>query len=65
VLLCDRWHTGFVDAAGTGGPLAQVEGRSGAAAIKFLNEKPAPWRAGISHVTVDLSASYAKAVRDA
>jgi len=31
VLACDRWHTGFVDAAGTGGLLAQVEGRTSAA----------------------------------
>jgi len=31
-LVCDRWHTGFVDATGTGGLLAQVQGRSAAAA---------------------------------
>jgi len=62
-LVCDRWHTGFVDAAGTGGLLAQVEGRTSAATIAWLNAQPAPWRAGISHVTIDLSASYAKAVR--
>ena len=65
VLVADRWHTGFVDAAGTGGLLAQVEGRTSAAAIKWLNEQPATWRAGITHVTIDLSASYAKAVREA
>jgi transposase len=64
-LVCDRWHTGFVDAAGTGGLLAQVEGRTSAATIAWLNAQPAPWRAGISHVTIDLSASYAKAVREA
>jgi transposase len=63
VLVCDRWHTGFVDAAGTGGLLAQVEGRTSAATIAWLNAQPAPWRAGITHVTIDLSASYAKAVR--
>ena len=45
--------------------LTQVEGRSRAAAIKWLTEQPAPWRAGIRHVTIDLSASCAKAVRDA
>jgi hypothetical protein len=43
VLACDRWHTGFVDAAGTGGLLAQVEagarGRSGAGA-----DSPRPGR---------------------
>jgi len=65
LLVCDRWHTGFVDATGTGGLLAQVEGRTSAAVVAWLNEQPAPWRAGISHVTIDLSASYAKAVRDA
>jgi transposase len=63
VLVCDRWHTGFVDAAGTVGLLAQVEGRTSAATSAWLNAQPAPWRAGITHVTIDLSASYAKAVR--
>ena len=65
VLVADRWHTGFVDAAGTGGLLAQVEGRTSAATIAWLNAQPATWRASITHVTTDLSASYAKAVRDA
>jgi transposase len=65
VLVRDRWHTGFVDAAGTGGLLAQVEGRTSAATIAWLNAQPATWRTGITHVTIDLSASYAKAVRDA
>jgi len=65
VLACDRWHTGFVDAAGTGGLLAQVEGRSSAAAIAWLNAQPQCWRAGITHVSMDLSSSYAKAVREA
>ena len=65
VLAADRWHTGFVDSAGTGGLLAQVEGRTSAATIAWLNAQPASWRAGITHVTIDLSASYAKAVRDA
>jgi transposase len=65
VLACDRWHTGFVDAAGAGGLLAQVEGRTSAATIAWLNAQPASWRAGITHVNIDLSASYAKAVREA
>jgi transposase len=65
VLAADRWHTGFVDAAGTGGLLAQVEGRTSAATIAWLNAQPEPWRAGITHVAIDLSAAYAKAVREA
>jgi transposase len=65
VLACDRWHTGFVDAAGTGGLLAQVEGRSAAVVATWLNAQPQVWRDGITHAAIDLSASYAKAVRDA
>lgn len=65
MLAADRWHTGFVDAAGTGGLLAQVEGCTSAATIKWLKAQPEPWRAGITHVAIDLSAAYAKAVRDA
>jgi transposase len=64
VLVCDRWHTGFVDAAGTGGLLAQVEGRSAAVVTAWLADQPQAWRQGITHVAIDLSASYAKAVRD-
>ena len=64
VLACDRWHTGFVDAAGTGGLLAQVEGRSAAVVTAWLVAQPQAWRHGITHVAIDLSASYAKAVRD-
>jgi len=65
VLVADRWHTGFVDAAGTGGLLAQVEGRTSAATIAWLNAQPQPWLDGITHVSIDLSAAYAKAVRQA
>jgi len=64
VLACDRWHTGFVDAAGTGGLLAQVEGRSAVVVTAWLTAQPQAWRRGITHVAIDLSASYAKAVRE-
>jgi len=64
VLAHDRWHTGFVDSAGAGGLLAQVEGRSAAVVTAWLADQPAGWREQITHVTTDLSASYAKAVRD-
>jgi transposase len=53
-----------VDSAGTGGLLAQVEGRSAAVVTAWLADQPAEWREQITHVTTDLSASYAKAVRD-
>lgn len=65
ILATDRWHTGFVDAEGTGGLLAQVEGRSAAAVVGWLQAQPQAWREAITHVTLDLSASYAAAVRTA
>ena len=64
VVAHDRWHTGFVDAAGTGGLLAQVEGRSASVVSTWLLAQPAPWRQAITHVTIDLSASFAKGARD-
>jgi transposase len=62
-IVADRWHTGIVDAVGTSGLLAHVEGRTSAAVIAWLAEQPQPWRDAVTHVCIDLSASYAKAVR--
>ena len=58
----DRWHTGIVDAVGTAGLLAHVEGRTSTAVIGWLDAQPQPWRDPVTHVTIDLSASYPKAV---
>ncbi len=59
----DRWHTGIVDAVGDCGLLAHVEGRTSKAVIDWLDDQPRAWREAITHVTIDLSASYAAAVR--
>ncbi len=64
-VLHDRWHTGIVDAAGTAGLLAHIDGRTAAKVTEWLLAQPDSWRAGVTHVTIDLSASYAKAVTDA
>jgi transposase len=61
----DRWHTAVVDAAGTGGLLAHIDGRTAAKVADWLLAQPDSWRAGITHVTIDLSASYLRAVTDA
>ena len=61
----DRWHTAVVDAAGTAGLLAHVDGRTAAKVAEWLLAQPDWWRAGVTHVTIDLSASYLKAVTDA
>ena len=64
-ITADRWLTGFVDAAGTGGLLGHVEGRTSALVAAWIKNQPQPWRERITHVAIDLSASYAKAVADA
>jgi hypothetical protein len=64
-VLADRWHTGIVDAAGTGGLLGHIDGRTAAKVAEWIAEQPDSWRAGITHVTIDLSASYLRAVTDA
>jgi transposase len=61
----DRWHTAIVDASGTTGLLAHIDGRTAAAVAQWLAGQPDTWRTAVTHVTIDLSASYAKAVRDA
>jgi transposase len=70
-LLTDKWelveevfHTGFVDSAGSAGLLGHVTGRTAAAVIKWIHEQPKAWREAITHVTIDLSVSYAKAARE-
>jgi transposase len=64
-VVADVFHTGFVDAAGCAGLLGHVEGRTAANVIEWLTGQPESWRDHITHVTIDLSASYAKAVGEA
>ena len=61
----DRWHTAIVDAAGTAGVLAHIDGRTAASVTEWLAAQPLQWRQGVTHVAIDLSASYARAVADA
>lgn len=61
----DRWHTAIVDAAGTAGLLAHIDGRTATAVAGWLARQPDSWKAQVTHVAIDLSASYAKAIRDA
>jgi transposase len=61
----DRFDTGLVDISGDQGLLAQVNGRDVATVVDWLNAQSAEFRAGITHVAIDMSAGYAKAVRRA
>jgi transposase len=54
----DRWQTVFVDSAGGHGLLGQVEGRAGLDAAAWLAAQDPAWRAGITHVTIDMSSVY-------
>ncbi|MDX3522709.1 ISL3 family transposase [Streptomyces scabiei] len=59
----DRWHTGFVDALGSGGLLGQVEGRTVADVLAGLSTTPLTWRKAIRYVAIDMSATYRAAIR--
>ncbi|WP_338017699.1 ISL3 family transposase [Streptomyces adustus] len=62
-LVRDRWHTGFVDALGTGGLLGQVEGRTVPDVLAWLVATPLEWRKAIKYVAIDMSTAYRAAVR--
>ena len=64
-IVYDRWHTAVVDAAGTAGLFTHVDGRTAAAVAAWIAAQPDSWRKAVTHVCIDLSASYAKAVHDA
>jgi len=61
----DRWHTAIVDADGTAGLLAHIDGRTAACVTEWLQAQPDWWREGVTHVSIDLSASYLLAVTNA
>lgn len=61
----DRWDIGLVDIAGDQGLLAQVNGRNSTTVIGWLHQRNEQWWRQITHVTIDLSGVYAKAVREA
>ena len=61
----DRFDTGLVDITGDQGLLAQVNGRDAATVVDWIGAQSAEFRAAITHVAIDMSASYAKAVRQA
>ena len=58
----DRWQTVFVDSAGGHGLLGQAEGRAGADAAAWLAAQDPTWRAGVTHVTIDMSTVYKSVV---
>ncbi|MFF5365346.1 hypothetical protein ACFY4I_39160 [Streptomyces scabiei] len=57
MLTCDRWHTGFVGAFGTGGLLGQVEGRTVADVLAWLAAASLGWRKSVEYVAIGMSAA--------
>ncbi|MDT0264628.1 hypothetical protein RM423_25130, partial [Jatrophihabitans sp. DSM 44399] len=52
-LRTDAWDTGFVDLAGTQGLLGQVEGRTSACVVDWLQQRTPEFRPGIRFVAID------------
>lgn len=61
----DRWDTGLVDITGAGGLLVQVNGRAAKPVTDWLDKREQAWKANIKFVAIDMSATYAKAAREA
>ena len=59
----DRFDTGLVDLSGNGGLFAQVNGRTSKVLIEWLQAQDPDWLATITHISMDTSATYARAAR--
>jgi transposase len=59
----DRFDTGLVDLSGNGGLFAQVNGRTSKILIEWLQAQDPDWLANITHISMDTSATYARAAR--
>jgi len=62
----DAWGTGFVDlqpGAGGQGLLGQVEGRTSACVVDWLQQRTPEFRATVQFMAIDPAAVYAKAIR--
>ncbi len=61
----DRWHVGFCDLSGGQGLLGQVEGRTTAAVLGWLHQRPPAWRDTVCYVVIDMCTIFKSAVRQA
>lgn len=61
----DRWHVGFVDLSGGQGLLGQVEGRTTAVVVDWLDQRTQAWRDQVRYVAIDMCTIFKAAVRQA
>ncbi len=59
----DAWDTGFVDLAGGQGLLGQIEGRTSACVVAWLQAQTPQFREAVRFVAIDPAAVYAAAIR--
>ena len=59
----DRFDTGLVHLNGDGGLFAQVNGRTSKVLIEWLQAQHPDWLASITHISMDTSATSARAAR--
>jgi len=60
-----RFDTGLVNISGAGGLFAQIDGRNSKTVIEWIEPQDDAWRAGITHVAIDTSATHAEVIREA
>ena len=60
--VCDRWHVGFVDLSGGHGLLGQVEGRTKASVIGWLDERGPAWKQQVKVVAIDMCSVFKSAI---
>src|SRR5690606_12276204 len=60
--VCDRWHVGFVDLSGGHGLLGQVEGRTKARVIGWLDERRPAWKQQVKVVAIDMCSVLKSAI---
>jgi transposase len=63
--VCDRWHVGFVDLSGGQGLLGQVEGRTKASVLAWLNECGEQWKKQVKYVAIDMCSVFRSAIAEA
>ncbi len=63
--VCDRWHVGFVDLSGGHGLLGQVEGRTKASVIGWLDERGPAWKQQVKVVAIDMCSVFKSAIGNA
>jgi transposase len=64
IVVADRWHVGFVDLAGGQGLLGQVEGRTKASVVDWLDDRGTEWRNAVKVVAIDMCSVFKSAIRE-